>query len=587
MSNPGFTARMVALSLDRKVGVLVLFMALVVVGVVATIGIPMELFPRGYVAKSLNVSVPWPNAPTQEVLEKITLPLEDELSGVQGLDRLVSFTRVGNGSVNLTFKKDTDMDVAYREVRDRLQRARLSFPDDVDRFFIGKEDPSGIPVAFVGVSIPADIADSYNLIQDRIITPLSRIDGVARVSSDGLQEKEIMIDIDRAKAEGSGVNLYEVSQELRGDNFTLASGFVREGGAKLALRSVAEYQSVSDLEERPLNRRTTVSDIGIVRYDLPEKFFSVRVNSQQAFALGVFKEGEANTVKTCRLVDREVKRLSGDPILKGITMEAFFNQGTVIENSIGNLSQSGLVGGLLAAVVLFFFLKRIRMTIIISLSIPTSLMIALTAMYFYGETLNILTILALVISVGLLVDNSVVVAENIYRLIDAGVDKRRACIEGASEIALAITMATLTTVIVFLPVSLVGGEAQFFLTKISLPITVSLVASLLVALVFIPLTVFLTVGETRGVGHPGNHAHGRTTPDLSDMRHRFMDRLYALTFGFIGKLYSQSLAFFFSQSIWIGFIDGSGIRADPGHCDEESEDCSLAGRGPDELQHRC
>lgn len=536
-------ARLVSLTLQRRVGVLVLFLSMLVVGFVATRGIPLELFPRGYVGKSLNVSVPWPNSPTREVLEKITIPLEDELSTVKGLDRLNSFTRVGSANVNLAFKQNTDMDVAYREVRDRVQRARLTFPDDVDRFYISKEDPSGIPVAFVGVTIPEDVTDYYNLIQDRIVTPLSRIDGVARVTVNGLQDKEILIDIDRARAEASGLNLYEVAQELRGDNFTMASGFVNDNGSRLALRSVAEYRTIDDLRNRPLNRNTEVEDIGVVRYDLPEREFSVRVNSEDAFAFGVIKEGEANTVETSRRVKERVAELQKDPALKGVMIEIFFNQGEVVELSLGNLVESGVIGGVLAAMVLFFFLKRVRLTVIISLSIPTSLMVALIAMYFYGETLNILTILALVICVGLLVDNSVVVAENIYRLIDAGMDHREACIHGASEIALAVTMATLTTIIVFLPVSLVGGEAQFFLTKLSIPITVALVGSLVVALLFIPLTVYLTIGRVRRRHAMEEEKHTRFSR-LSDLRHRFMDRLYQATFGQIGIFYSRMLRVF-------------------------------------------
>lgn len=553
----GIVGRVVDLTLNRKVGILVLFVSLVVIGVIATQGIPRELMPNGFVGQGLQVTVPWPNTPTKEMLEKVTLPLEDELSTVKGLDNINSNTKVGQTWVGLTFKQNVDMDVAYREVRDRVQRAQTTFPDEVDRYFINKEDPSSIPVAMVGVTLPEGTSDYYNLIQDKIITPLSRVEGIARVEAQGLMEKQITIDVDRSKAEASGVNLYEVAEELRGDNFTLASGHVRRGGSKLALRSVAKYKSMEDIENRPINRTTMVKDIGVVKYDLPDIPFSIRVNSDDAFALAVYKEGVANTVDTCRALQKRIEELREDPVLSGINLEAFFDQGQLIEMSLDNLTESGVLGGGLAAIVLLFFLRRFRMTLIIGLSIPTSLLIALIVMYFTGESLNILTMLALVICVGLLVDNSVVVAENIYRLIDAGIERKKACISGVSEIALAISMATLTTIIVFLPISLIGGPAQFWLQKLSIPIIMSLLGSLLVALVFIPLAVYVTQspadgfsGRNRTDGQLRNGFIGR----FRFFRNLLLERIYNFTFGNISKIYAILLSFFLKNRMGLFFV---------------------------------
>ncbi|HHQ48258.1 MAG TPA: efflux RND transporter permease subunit, partial [Acidobacteria bacterium] len=180
--------------------------------------------------------------------------------------------------------------------------------------------------------------------------------------------------------------------------------------------------------------------------------------------------------------------------LQLIEMAPIFDQGKVIRESLDTLLQSGKIGALFAIAVLFFFLRRVRLTLIITLSIPLSILIAITVMYFAGETLNVLSLLGLMISVGLLVDNAVVVAENIHRLHSEGLPRRRAAIQGAAEIALAVTMATLTTIIVFLPVSLVKGQAQFFLLRLSIPISVSLLGSLAVAGIVVPLGVYLTLG---------------------------------------------------------------------------------------------
>ncbi|MBM3880711.1 MAG: efflux RND transporter permease subunit [Verrucomicrobia bacterium] len=523
-------------SLRRRVTVLVLLLAILVVGGVATLGIPLELFPRGFTGHHLMVFVPWQNAPTQEVLEKITRPLEEELSTVRGLDRLNSYSGVGRCSVFLRFKQGTPMDIAYREVRDRTQRARLLFPDDVDRVFIRKEDASGIPVAVLGLVIDPALIDSYNLIKKEILQPLERLEGVATVRADGLEEKEIIIEVDRQRAEGNGLNLYQLARELGGDNFTLASGHVRDAGKKFLLRSVASYASLEELEQRPITPTVRLKDIARIKYEEPEKRYSVRVNSRPAVAVVILKEGEANTVAVSRRINEAVAEMRADPRLAGLYMESLFNQGDVVLDSLRNLVKGGLIGGVFAGLVLFVFLRRFRLTLIITLAIPISLLIALVVMFFSGESLNILTILALMIAIGMLVDNSIVVAENIHRWHKDGLPRRAACVRGAGEIALAITMATLTTVIVFVPVALVEGQGQFFLQRLALPLSVSLIASLLAALVFIPLSVYLTL-PTNGLSHPASafrRWHERVNAALR--------RFYALTFERLNHLYNHTLA---------------------------------------------
>ncbi|HVR37344.1 MAG TPA: efflux RND transporter permease subunit, partial [Methylomirabilota bacterium] len=291
-------------SLHRRITVLVLFLTILVVGFIAALGIPLELFPRGFEAKSLSVFIPWQNAPSQEVLEKITLPLEEELSTVRGLAGINTFTSIGRVNAQIRFKQGANMDVAYREVRDRVERARLHFPDDVDRTYVFKHDASGIPVAVIGLAIDPALTDYYHLIQQEVLRPLSRVEGVAKVDVDGLEEKEIIIEVDRNRAEANGLNLYELAEDLGSDNFTLASGNVRDAGRKFLLRSVATYASLEQIENRPITPHIRLKDIARIRYVEPEKRYSVRVNSRPAVAAIVFKEGEANTVEVSRNIDR-------------------------------------------------------------------------------------------------------------------------------------------------------------------------------------------------------------------------------------------------------------------------------------------
>lgn len=538
------TGLLTRFSLDRRITVLVFLMTIIVVGVIASLGIPLETFPRGFEFPAVHVSVPWKDAPAQAVMDKITLPLEEELSTVRNLDGLNSWTRTGNTGVFVRFKQGTDMDVAYREVRDRVERARMLFPEDVDRTFIFKQDMSGIPLLAIGVAVDPDIRDYYNLIQKEIVLPLSRIDGVASVDAQGLIEKEVLIEIDKGLSDAHGLNIYELGQDLGGDNFTMASGTVRDAGKKFLLRSVATFKSIEELENRQVSPTARLKDIATISYAPPDYKFAVRVNGKQAFALIVKKEGDANTVDVCREVRTVLEKLKDNPRLgSSVEMAAFFDQGLVIEDSLSNLIKSGRLGGLLAAAVLFIFLRQFRLTAIISLSIPLCLLVSLVVMFFMGETLNILSILGLVICVGLLVDNSVVVAENILRLRNAGLTRRDACVRGASEIALAITLATLTTVAVFLPMSLVEGQGKFFMMRLSIPICVSLIASLLVALIFIPLSVYLTF--------PARMEKG-ASERKSGIYARLMGWLalaYEFSFGKIKRVYSRLLAFFLKRRL--------------------------------------
>lgn len=521
-------------SLQRRITVLMLLATAMVVGVISTMGIPLELFPRGYTPPSLNVRALWSDAPSQEMLDKVSLPLEEELSTVPGLSNVVTFATTGFSRVFLSFKLGTDMDVAYREVRDRVERAKARMPDDVDRVMIHKEDSGSFPVYGIGLGIDPALVDSYDLIQNEIILPLQRLDGVAAVEAQGLEEKEILIELDRELVAANGLNIFQLGQDLGEDNFTLASGHVLAGGKKLLLRSVAKYPNLEALENRLVGPSVRLKDVAEIKYEEAEKRYRARIGGQPAVALMVFKEGDANAIDVADRLAVAIKEIQENPRTQLIRIEPFLDQGAIIRESLNTLLSSGAIGGLLAIMVLFFFLRRFRLTLIITLSIPLSLVLGLTAMYFAGETLNILSLLGLMISVGLLVDNSVVVAENIYRLHRQGMSRRDAAIRGAGQISLAVIMATLTTVIVFLPTSLVEGQGQFFLLRLAIPITVSLLASLFVALIFVPLSVYLTLGEK-----PQRRVHR-----LGDVVRSVLKFAYDVTLQPLNNAYSGMLRFF-------------------------------------------
>jgi hydrophobic/amphiphilic exporter-1 (mainly G- bacteria), HAE1 family len=541
---PDLSSLLPRFSLDRRVTVLVALLALLVLGTVATLQIPLELIPTGFSSPFLRVAAPWQDAPPQEVLDKVVMPLEEELSTVGGLSEVFSFARTGYGQVYLSFKQGTDMGVAYREVRDRVERARVVMPDDLEQVFIYKDDDALFPVAMVGLIVEEGTTDVYDLIEREVRLPLERIEGVARVDAQGLVEKEILIELDRERLAAAGLDIYELAQRLGRDNFSLASGSVRAGGRKLLLRSMARYRTPADVASVPVTPSVRLGDIATVVYDQPDHDFRVRVNSRPAFALAVMKEGEANTMEVARSIADEVERMAQNPRLRAIEVATIMDQGTMIQGSLETLVSSGAVGASLAMVVLVFFLRRFRMGLIIALSIPLSLVAALVVLYFAGETLNVLSLLGLMISVGMLVDNSVVVAENIHRIHrEEDASRRDAVLRGTGEIALAVTTATLTTVVVFLPAALVEGQGQFFLLRLAIPITVSLLASLFMALIVVPLAVYLTLPQQqqRQKTSAWIRAHGRVE--------RALEAAYAVTFGALARGYGAALSYFLRRRL--------------------------------------
>ena len=234
---------------------------------------------------------------------------------------------------------------------------------------------------------------------------------------------------------------------MRGDNFTLSSGTVIDGGKKYLLKSTSTFHSMTDLANIPLNDTVTLRDVATIKYEVDNEHHDIeRWNQMQSAQISVYKESEANTVEVCNAIAAAVEEILNEPALAPYEISIYSNYGKVIKSHLYNLFKNGLMGACLAAVVLYFFLRQFRLTVIIALAIPLCLFIAMTAMFFAGDTLNMTSILGLVICVGLLVDNSVVVAENIHRHYQSGLSRREACLRGVGEIGLAVTTATLTTI---------------------------------------------------------------------------------------------------------------------------------------------
>ncbi len=500
---PGFADNPVVRgALRRPIAMMMLLLSAMVLGVIALSRMPLELIPSGFSAPFLSVSVQYPDATARDIEERITRPIETAVATTPGIDQIMSTSTAGSGRVMMVFASDVDMDVAYRQVRDRINRVRPDLPTDVKDVKIRKESGESIPVAFYGVLWDEDIADPMRVIDEQLVRPVERIDGVGLVNMWGRADPQVMIDVDRARAEAAGVDMVGLVSLLSRANFTLASGALEDGGKTLLLRSVAAFRSAEEIGAimlRPDGLR--LRDVAEVRLGQPERTRYDRYNGKPSTVMFVVKESQANTVEVCDRITAVVDAARSHPDLQGVEIVEVFVQGDMILYSLDQVVGSGVQGAWLALLVLMFFLRRVRLTIVIALSIPLSLFLSLPVMYFTGQSINLVSLVGLMICIGLVVDNSVVVAENIARFRRRGMGPHAAALQGAGEVALAMSLATLTTVIVFLPAALLSeGPTQFFMVRMVTPVCVSLLASLFVALVLVPLAsaTLLTDSELGG-----------------------------------------------------------------------------------------
>ncbi|MDE0962289.1 MAG: efflux RND transporter permease subunit [Candidatus Latescibacteria bacterium] len=490
-------------SVNRPVTVVMSLVSLLVVGYIAYTRIPLTLLPEGLNWPQLFVWVSYPNAGAVEVEQKVVHHLEEAIAQVNRVKTIYANASSNSCFLRVEFQRGTDVQLAFAEMKDRLDRVMPDLPDEIEQIGVRRWNQNDVPIMQGAFVFAGDQVDAPLLIENYLDPALSRVTGVGNVQLWGLQSKEVLVELDQGKVRGHGVNVSETVSSLRDQNLTMPGGWVIEGGKKIYVRSVGRYQDLAEIAGTVVDpeRRLQLDDIGEVAYKRPKKDEINRIDRSESQGFSVIKASGANVVEVSRGVQQAMEKLKAHPKLEGLDFRVFWDQGEQVVKSVYNLQNSGLWGGLFAAIVLFFFLRAVRITMIITLAIPLSILVTITVLYFIGWSLNMATMMGLMLSLGLVVDNAIVIVENIYHKRQQGIDPRTASIEGAGEVGLAVTMATLTTVVVFLPLILMGDveELSFWMLRLGLPVIVGLVASLAIALLFIPLaTLKLATGEQKG-----------------------------------------------------------------------------------------
>ncbi|MEE9392591.1 MAG: efflux RND transporter permease subunit [Planctomycetota bacterium] len=497
--------RFVAMTLHRPVTMLMLLMSTVLIGVIAQTNLRLELLPTGFVNTQISISIPVPNANPIEVEEQVTKPTYEVLRQISGLATVNTNSSKNRSFIGIEFARGVDPNEAFAEVRDLMEVAKLRWPDDVQEYTTSRFNlDNDIPILQFGVLLEEWESDTSFIIDEKITKEIESIDGVAQVEPWGIVEETIRIFVDKEQAAAAEVSLFELSQSLAADNRDVIGGRITDGDQQFYLRSVGRFRDLDELRNYPIRPDLRLKDVAEVTSAKALRNFVFRLNGKRAVWFSVSKESTANTVDVCeRIRDKIANKISKDRRMAEKGWEFFPSSqgdlGRLVTDSLDGLLTSALIGGLLAIIPLFCFLRRVRLTFIIALAIPTSLLIALGCVYFTGGTLNLLSMMGFTISIGMLVDNAIVVVENIVRHREKGVGAWQGALRGTSEVALAITLATLTTVAAFVPLVFLSGSETltWFAKAISMPVCYAVLASLLVALFFIPLATVVLYMDGR------------------------------------------------------------------------------------------
>ena len=479
------------LALNRPITVVMLSLCTLGLGIIAWTRIPLQFLPEAS-PPFINCSIAYPGATPQQVEEEVTIPAEGEFRTIPGIDYIRTISDSDGAFLHMRFNLDTDMTTATAEVRDRIERLKLELPSDIDKILLERFSSRSLPVVALALLAEEDEEQLVHRVRTVLEPRLRRIDGIADVFIRSTRpESEVIIEFNQDELRSMNLSLYELVGALRSSSLNVSVGELMAGGQRHFVRAVGEYRNLEDIRNLVVTPTgIKLSEVADVRYWTREPEFHAAIDGKGGAFVMAIKESEANTVETCKKVRQVIDDLEHDPLFEGSSTFVFFDQSELILSALRNLRDAGIYGGVMALLVLFFFLHRIRPTFIVALAIPTSLLVALVIMFLWGMSMNLISMVSMIIAIGLLVDNSIVVVENIIRYRHLGYDRFESAREGANEVSLAVTAGTATTWVVFLPLFFMEmGRMRVFMREIAIPLTVSLGASLIIALTLIPLAM--------------------------------------------------------------------------------------------------
>jgi HAE1 family hydrophobic/amphiphilic exporter-1 len=494
-------------SIRRPVTTTMVVLALMVFGVIAVTRMQVDFYPD-VTLPMVVVATLYPGAGPLEVESEVTDPMEEGLGTITGLTDITSRSTENVSVITLQFDWGTNLDAAASDIRDRLDMVQVSLPEGAQKPFVFKFDPSMMPVLNLGMAGEIDEAEMAEL-ADEVAQRLQRVSGVAAVNVGGQLAKQVQVELDLRELAASGVTTDQLAMALKAQNLNFPIGAVSTEEQRFLVRLVGQYDDLDGIRNTVVGARrdgtpVLVRHLARVSWAPEERNAIVRMDGSNAIYLWIQRRPDANTIQVSDALLREVERAKQD-LPPAVDLKVFWDSAQPVRNSVNSVATNLILGGVLASLILFLFLRRFRATMFVAFAIPVSVFFALLGMYLSGFTLNILSMAGLAIAVGMVVDNGIVVFENIFRRREAGEEPYTAASEGTSTVAMAITASTLTTIAVFLPLLMMRGVLQVFFKELAFAIIFALLASLGIALTLIPMLAsrFLKLkpagAEERGV----------------------------------------------------------------------------------------
>ncbi|MGE4565555.1 MAG: efflux RND transporter permease subunit [Victivallaceae bacterium] len=477
-------------SVNRPIFVSMLSCIVLILGGIGLRYLPVDLMPD-ITFPALTISSEYEDASPEEVEELISRPIESAMSAVPGVKEVTSTSTEGISSVRVSFNWGTNLDEASSDVRDKLDQVLPGLPDEVERPRIRKFDSAAMPIMRIGVATDIDLLDARRILEDQIQYRLERVDGVASTAVGGgyIREIQVLFDVDKART--LNIPLEDVLNKIKLSNVTTPAGNVREGRLEVRVRTPGTFASLDELRDTVIGidkngEKIRIRDVATVEDTHAKVTRFVRVNGKPGIMMEIYKQSGANTVDISERVLKEIEKINLD-YRKQLELQPLMNSADYIKRSLSGVTDSAVSGGLLAILVLLLFLRNFGSTLVIAVSIPMSIIATFALVYFCGFTFNIMTMGGLALGIGMLVDNSIVVLENITRLHDEGMEPRAAAIQGTNEVTAAIIASTLTTLAVFLPMLFMQEMAGIMFRQFSAVVTFSLGCSLVVAITVVPM----------------------------------------------------------------------------------------------------
>ena len=534
--------RLIELATERRVTIVMLMVAIVLFGMVSLSRLKLNLLPDiSY--PTMTVRTELTGAAPVEIESLLTKPIEEAVGVVRNVRLVRSVSRSGQSDVTIEFLWGTDMDIAGVDVREKLDV--LFLPLEAERPLLLRFDPSSEPIVRLGLLFKDDASSEVEapearlksirrLAEDRVKTDLEAEEGTAAVKVSGGLEDEIQIRVDQQKLSQLGISIDQIASRIRAENVNLSGGRLEEGNQRFLVRTLNEFQSVDEFRTAIIanvaDRPVYLRDVAAVERGFKEREAITRVKGRESVELAIYKEGDANTVQVARRIDRRIERIR-ESLPEDIELVKIHDQSTFISSAVNDVRIAAILGGLIAILVLYGFLRDSRATTIVGIAIPVSVIGTFLLMYTNDISLNIMSLGGIALAVGMLVDNSIVVLENIVRKKEQGQGILEAAQNGTAEVGGAVVAATLTTIAVFFPMVFISGIAGQLFRDQALTVTFALVFSLIVALTLIPMLASLGAGSRYDDGSDGKPA-GRFTRSVA-----FVVRVFGAVFFAIRKIF--------------------------------------------------